>query len=48
MFLLDLKKTIDKKGLQLKLIYFQFIWIYFQSIFLVNLKTNNPKCFCAQ
>ena len=32
------KKSIDKKGFQLKSIYFQFIWIYFQLICLLNLK----------
>ena len=32
------KKSIDKKGFQLKSIYFQFMWIYFQLIFLQNLK----------
>ena len=39
------KKSINKKGFQLKPIYFQFIWIYFQVIFLLNQKKNAPKVF---
>ena len=34
------KKSIDKTGLQLKSIYFQFVWIYFRWIFLLSLKEN--------
>ena len=32
------KKSIDKNGFQLKSIYFQFMWIYFQSIFLLKIR----------
>ena len=32
------KKSIDEKGYQLKSIYFQFNWIYFQLSFLLNKK----------
>ena len=33
-------KKSDKKGVPLKSIYFQFIWIYFQLMLLLNLKEN--------
>ena len=39
LFRLNLKEIyIDKKGFQLKSIYFQFLRIYFQLIFRLNLK----------
>ena len=41
------KKSINKKGFQLKPIYFQFIWIYFQVIFLLNPKKMPQKFLCT-
>ena len=37
------KRSIDKKGFQLNSTYFQLMWIYFQLIFLSNLKKTTPQ-----